>query len=329
MKASSRLGQLAAGLLLGGALLLAGCQSAPPRVPAAITSRLSKTHRAVPGTHVLLDAPTDFKLQADERMLRRNDANFVQVMEMPGVRFADYLAVLRRQVDSARQDLPAEALQQTTFNGLPAVFLTQPYARIPGMEAALLAFGDSSRLTLLVGVYPRVLPGARQEVRQVLLTACYNPRLPVAGDNASFQLDLTGTGYQRTAQAGRWTVYRPTAEPITDSAHASMFRVMLLPPVSSRSRVQDLALSLIREYRTVTEVDNVQETNNLLDGNYAYQNVVSFSHEGKKGQALIMLISTPQAVIVVDGRAYDRHYEHVLQYWKLARKIRVGEGPLS
>jgi hypothetical protein len=323
MTTFTSLRRLAAGLLLGGVLLIGGCQSAPEKVPAAITTKLTKEHRAVPGTHVLLAAPADFKLEPDERMLRRNELQFVQVLELPQVRFEDYVAGLRQALDSLPQKLPANALQQTQFNGRPAIFLTQPHNRVPGTEAALLAFGDSSRVTLVVGVYPKLLPGARQQVQQILLTAGYNPHLPVVGDNLDLQLDLKDSGYQRVGQRGRWTLFVPTNEPIADSVHATMFQVMLLPPVSNRTKVQDIALSLIRTYRTEADVSNVQESNMLMNGHYAYQNVLTFSHGGKEGQALVLLISTPQGLIVFDGRAYDKPYEHVRQFWFLARSIRL------
>jgi hypothetical protein len=323
MNAFTWLRRAAAGLLLGGALLTVGCQSAPQKVPAAITTTISTEHRALPGTHVLLAAPAAFKLEADERLLRLDNTRFVRVLELPRVRFDDYVAGLRHDLDSLQEKLPADALQHTTFNGLPAIFLTQPYTRIPGLEAALLAFGDSSRVTLLVGVYPKLLPGARKVVQQILFTAGYDPSRLVAGDNLDLQLDLKDTGYQRAGQNGRWTMFLPTNEPVTDSLHATMFRVMLLPPVAARTSVQDMALALIRDYRNEADVSNVQESNMLMNGHYAYQNVLTFSHGGKPGQALVLLISTPQGLIVCEGRAYDKPYEHVRQFWFLAKSIRL------
>lgn len=328
MTAFIRLRHFAAGLLLGAALLTAGCQSTPSKVPATITTTLTKNHRAIPGTHVLLSAPADFKLEADERILRREGGNMVKVLELQHVRFEDYVKQVQQEVDSLEKKLPADALQKTTFNGRPAIFLTQPHSQWPDREVALLAFGDTNRVVVLVGMYPRILLGARKSVQQIMLTACYDPKLPVAGDNVDIQLDLAGTGYQQVGQVERWKLYRPTAEPITDSIHTTLLRVMLLPPLTERSHVQDVALSLIRNYRTEAEVLNVQENNTMLNGNYAYQNVVSYRHDGKLGQALVMLVSTPQGLIVLDGRAYEKPYAHVLQFWELAKKIRIG-APLS
>ncbi|OON69253.1 hypothetical protein [Hymenobacter sp. CRA2] len=316
-----------AALALLGALTGSGCQSHEAvKVPLTITTHSTAEHRRIPGTHMLLAAPPEFKVDADKHMLRLDALQFVEVRELLGMTFDYYLGQLGREL-ATREDLPADALQRTTFNGHPAVFLTQPHGQLPGLESALLAFGDSSRVTLLFGVYPSLLPSARAMIQKTLLTASYDPKLRVADEDLAgrFQLDVQDTDFARVTRNGRWTVYVPGSShaAAADSGHKTLFRVTVLPPDSNRTHVQDMALSLIREYRTYTQVDNVQEANTQRNGHYAYENVLTFRNTGKEGKALVLLMSTPQGIIVFDGRAYDQPLERMKQFVRVAKTIRV------
>lgn len=306
-------------------LLSGGCQSESDKIPATITTNATPKHRRVPGTHVLLAASPDFKLEAQQHMLRLNQLQFVQVLELPGVRFADYQAQVKKQL-AAQSDLPAEALQETTFNGHPALFLTQPYRQGLGMEVALLAFGDSSRVAVLLGVYPKMLLGADALTRKILLTAHYDPSLRVREEEMlGYTADMLNTDFRKLLQQGRWTVYSPSGRlgANGDTAHATLFRVATLPPTPERTQIQDVALGIIREYRTAAQVNNVQEANTSINGHYAYQNVLTFNYAGKTGKALVVLVSTPTGVIVFDGRAYEQPDKRIKQFERIAETIRL------
>ncbi|MBC6698564.1 hypothetical protein [Hymenobacter sp. BT190] len=313
--------------LLWALLLLCGsCRFTPEEIPATVTTKATPQHRRVPGTHMLLATPAEYKFNPQEQLLRLNPLQFVQVVEMPGVNFAAYLTQLQKEL-AGQPDIPATALRRLTYNGLPAVFLTQPYRRGPGLTAALLAFGDSSRVTLLVGVYPKMLPGAAADCQQILLTAHYDPAVKVQQQEAlGFQANMLDTDFrQLSPQLGRWTVYAPQGRigAEGDTAHATLFRVTTLPPVAERTTIQDIALSIIREYRTVASVDNVQEINGTINGHYAYENVITFNYAGKEGRALVLLLSTPSGIIVFDGRAYEQPEVRLEQFMRLAKAIRL------
>lgn len=308
-------------------LLCGSCRFTPEEIPATVKTKATAQHQRVPGTHMLLAAPTGYELNPQEHLLRLNPLQFVQVVELPGVKFAAYLEQLQKEL-AGQPDIPATALRRLTYNGYPAVFLTQPYRRGPGLTAALLAFGDSSRVTLLIGVYPKMLPGAAADCQQILLTAHYDSAVKVQQQEAlGFQADMLDTDFrQLSPQLGRWAVYAPQGRigADGDTAHATLFRVTTLPPIAERTTVQDIALSIIREYRTVASVDNVQEINGTINGHYAYENVITFNYAGKQGRALVLLLSTPSGILVFDGRAYEQPELRLEQFMRLAKAIQLG-----
>ncbi|AII53499.1 hypothetical protein [Hymenobacter sp. APR13] len=318
--------RVAAALLWVALLLCGSCRFTPEEIPATITTKATPQHQRIPGTHMLLAAPAEYELNPQEHLLRLNPLQFVQVVEFPGVKFAAYLEQLQKEL-AGQPDIPATALRHLTYNGRPAVFLTQPYRRGPGLTAALLAFGDSSRVTLLVGVYPKFMPGAATTCQQILLTAHYDPAVKVQEQEVSgFQANMLDTDFrQLTPQMGRWTVYVPQGRigADGDTAHATLFRVCTLPPIAERTTVQDIAVSIIREYRTVASVENVQETHNTINGHYAYENVITFNYAGKEGRALVLLLSTPTGILVFDGRAYEQPEVRLEQFMRLAKAMRL------
>ncbi|KUG08719.1 hypothetical protein ASU33_11300 [Solirubrum puertoriconensis] len=305
---------------------LAGCGGPDVKVPQYIVTNATAKHKRIPGTHVYLALPQGYQPQLQQHMLWKSEREFVQVVELPDSSFADYVANIKQELSKA-EGLSLQDLQQTTFNGLPAIFLKQPYRGGLGLESVLLAYGDSSHVTLVLGVYSRLDGKARERVQQALLTAYANPQVPVSPfEDLGFKVNQLDTNYQLLARDGIWAVYSPKGQPLADS-YAPLFRVALLPPMPNQTAVQDAGLALIRVYRQEADVQNVQEANTEMNGFFAYENVLTYGYGGREGKALVLLISTPQGLLAFDGRAYADPYDRLKEFVRIAKAIRITAQP--
>jgi hypothetical protein len=221
----------------------AAAETFPDTVRAELTAR----HRRVPGSTFYVRPAAGYAPEESLNGLARPGGALLEVVRVPDADFRKIRGLIVQQY-LAEKGARVQEQHDLTFNGYPAVF-GRGQSLEPGKDLMVLAFGDSTGLVLVFGLYPDDEAAAEAELRQMLLTGYYDPRGKVPPlELAPFVLSLTDTPFRllEVRPADKLYVFGPAPAAAADS-FATRFTVQVLPTTAApeaRQRLQRLAQGL-------------------------------------------------------------------------------------
>jgi hypothetical protein len=210
-------------------LTLTSCNSnGQDTFPDVIAVSKSEKLKRVKGTRLFVNVPSSY--QALEKLVRlqKDDRTYFQVIDVPNSNFVEYKSKMsRRAIES--QGAKVDVYETVEFNGFDGLYIEGP-SKIEGETKILLAFGDDTFVTMVVGVCRTEEKASRQELRNIFSTSYYDKSFKLDPlELGNFQFDETITGFKYAATMGNMFLYSPNGKAdMKGLLDFSIFRLCLL-----------------------------------------------------------------------------------------------------
>lgn len=163
------------------------------KIPDAITNEQTKAHVNISGTRLFMVPQKGYEVKSNFVGLAKGDESAIMVMELIGGNFYTNTASMS-PTSFDEKGMKTLDYKELTVNGYPAILLHAD--NMVDRKMYMLAFGDTTFSTLLMGQYLRDQPELGKEVLKMLLTVTYDTGLqidPLA--LAPFTLDTADTRF--------------------------------------------------------------------------------------------------------------------------------------
>lgn len=290
-------------LLLPGLVPAAAQETPPAELTDSVNVTLTARHRRVPGSTFYVRPAEGYAPEESLNGLAKPGGALLEVMRVPNADFRKIRSLIVQQY-LAEKGARVQEQRELTFNGLPAVF-GRGESLEPGKDLMVLAFGDSSGIELVFGLYPDNDAPAEAELRQMLLTGYYDPlgKVPPL-ELAPFVISLAGTPYQlqEVRPAEKLYVFGPGPTASADS-FATRFTVQVLPP-KPPAEARQLLLAQAQALTTPGATLQSEERRLLEAPGFAYE-VSGRSRLRGRANAFYQVVKTDEdATLLLHGVSF-------------------------
>ena len=156
-----------------------------------INNTLTSQHVYINGTKISLIPPKEFKSSNNFQGFEHSESSSsIMIVEVPAG-FSEISKGITKE-SLLQGGVTAEKIENTTFNHLPAIFITGTQsANETNYTKYILIFGTDKESIIINGVFPKNFTRSGEEIKKSMLTAFYNPEQKIQiFDVLNYTLDV-------------------------------------------------------------------------------------------------------------------------------------------
>jgi len=202
---------------------------------------------------------------------QKNDQTYFQVIEIPNSNIVEYKQRMTKEFIESK-GAKVDVDKPVMYNGYQAIYFEGP-SKTDGETKIMLAFGDETFVTMIVGVCASNDKESKKELIKVLSTFFYDKAFKLNPlELANFKFDATITGFKYATTIGNMFSYTPDGKQVlqTDKIYTG-FQLMSIPKVTLEKSEELLEMITSNYSRQGMQVLSVEKRETKINGLQAYE----------------------------------------------------------
>ncbi|MDP5200590.1 hypothetical protein [Flavobacterium sp. DG2-3] len=280
------------------------------------------------GTKVLIDKSVNYQYYPELKRFQKDSKNYFQIIEIANQNYYNSVPnVINKINELEKQGGKVRVKKELKLGIYDAYFGLAPQGQ--ESEQIVLAFGDTSFVVLVVGVFENN-DKERKEITDLVLSIYYDKSIKAdLNDNLFYNVDLQKSEFKLSNVMSNYGIYTLGKEQLTDKTlYLNNFFIGTLPNKLQNFDIKVYSDNLISKYQNNIfkekniKIKIISEQQYKEDGNEIIKVEMIGIYQGKELKMYQYIKESSKGVIQFIGTDISKNYMHISEYKLIAESIK-------